>query len=278
MIARRSLFQSLALGACLATLPAALTAQAAKGGAKPATKPAATKAATTSSSTTLPSARQVIDSYVKAIGGRDAVLGRKSLHVVATVDVPAQGMKADVESSQMPNKLVSKTTLQGIGEILQGYDGTTAWAIDPMQGPRLLSGKELDQMKMRADPNNELHEAANYKSMDVVADTTFEGRPAWKLHLVRNSGDETREYFDKESGLLLGSQQFVETPMGTIESTMIAQDYKPMAGVLMPTKMIQRAGTNEVTITIVIEEANKVDAAIFDLPAHIKALVPAPAK
>ena len=287
MTARRSLFQSLALGACLATLPAALSAQAAKGGAKPATKPATSKAATASStgasaastSTTLPSARQVIDSYVKAIGGRDVILARKSMHRTATLEVPAQGLKADIESSVMaPGKLLVKTNIPGLGEMMQGYDGTTGWAIDPMQGARVLTGPELEQMKAEADLAVELRDSSKFTSMDVVADTMFEGRPAYKLRLVRKTGDEVREYYDKENGLLLGSQMMRQTPMGPIEATNVNQDYKQIGGVLMPTKAIQRINGQEIVVTLLTAEPNNVDPTVFELPAQIKALVPAPAK
>ena len=285
MIARRTLLHTLALGACLAALPGAIAAQA-KGTAKPAAKKTATAPATTTAGASagattaaMPSARQVIDAYVKAIGGRDAVVARKSVRSTATLEVPAAGMKADIESSVMaPNKLVVKTTMPGLGELMQGFDGTTAWAIDPMQGARILVGAELEQMKAQADFMAELRESSNFKQMNVVADTSFEGRPAWKLHLVRNSGEEVREYYDKETSLLLGTQTTVQTQMGPIEATTLRQDYKQMGGVIVPTKSIQRANGQEFLITILTSEADAVDPSVFELPAQIKALVPAPAK
>ena len=78
-----------------------------------------------------------------------------------------------------------------------------------------------------------------------------------------------------ESGLLLGSQTTVETPMGPIEATTIRQDYKQMDGLLLPSKQLQRANGQEFVITLVSSESNKVDAAAFELPAQIKALAPA---
>jgi hypothetical protein len=260
-------------------LPGVLAAQATK--TKSAAKPAASGAAAAASATassTLPSAKQVIASYVKAIGGRDALLARKSVRRTLTLEVPSAGMKADIEASQMAGKTYMKTTMPGLGEILAGFDGTTAWAIDPMQGARLLAGKELDQAKSQSELTPELHESPNLKSIEVVADTTFEGRPAYKVKVVRASGEEVREYFDKENGLLLGEQMTVETPMGPVEAMTIRQDYKQMGGTLVASRQLQRAGGQEFVITLVSVEENKVDPTVFDLPAQIKALVPAPAK
>lgn len=226
-----------------------------------------------------PTARQIIDAYVDAIGGREAIVARKSVKSTATLEVPAAGLKADIESSTMaPNKLVVKTTMPGLGELMQGYDGTTAWAIDPMQGARLLGGPELEQMKSQADFLAELREPASFTSMDVVADTTFEGRPAYKLRLVRKTGEEMREFYDKETKLLLGTQTTVQTGMGPVEATTIRQDYKRLGGLLVPAKSIQRANGQEFVITVLSSEVNTVDPTVFELPAQIKALVPAPAK
>ena len=275
MTVRRSLLHTLTLGACAVALPAALAAQADK---PAATKPAATTSATTTAAA-MPTARQVIDAYVNAIGGREALVARKSVQSSATLEVPAAGIKADIVSSTMaPNKLLVKTNMPGLGELMQGFDGTTGWAIDPMQGARVLGGPELEQMKSQADFLSELRDPASYASMDVVADTTFEARPAYKLRLVRKSGDEVREFYDKETKLLLGTQTTVQTGMGPIEATTIRQDYKQMGGLLVPTKSIQRANGQEFVITVLSSEVNTVDPTVFELPAQIKALVPAPAK
>ena len=263
MIARRTL-----VIAALAALPCAFTA-CASAPATPAPAPAPAPSP----------ARRIIDAYVAAIGGREAIIARKSVRSTATLEVPAAAMKADVVSSVMaPNKLLVKTTMPGLGELMQGFDGTTAWSIDPMQGARILSGAELEQMKAQADFRAELRESSNFRTMEVAADTTFEGRPAWKLRLVRNSGEEVREYYDKETSLLIGTQTTVQTQMGPIEATTIRRDYKPMGGVLVATKSIQRANGQEFVITLVSSEANAVDPSVFELPAQIKALVPAPAK
>lgn len=271
MIARRSFVL-----ATLVTLAGAATGCASRvASTTPAPAPAPAAVAPANAQ---PTARQVIDAYIAAIGGRQALMARKSVRSSATLEVPAAGMKAEIVSSSMaPNKMLVKTTMPGLGELMQGFDGTTAWAIDPMQGARVLGGPELEQMKAQADFLAELRDAANYTTMEVAADTTFESRPAYKLRLVRKSGDEVREYYDKETKLLLGTQTTVQTGMGPVEATTIRQDYKPMGGLLVPTRSIQRANGQEFVITILSSEANTVDPTVFELPAQIKALVP-PAK
>src|SRR3712207_8571336 len=44
------------------------------------------------------------------------------------------------------------TTLFRSGQMSSGYDGTVGWSVNPMQGPRLLEGKELEQLREDAGP------------------------------------------------------------------------------------------------------------------------------
>ena len=49
-------------------------------------------------------------------------------------------MSGDLEISQArPNKTMMRINVTGIGQIEQGFDGTTGWSINPMQGPRVMT-------------------------------------------------------------------------------------------------------------------------------------------
>lgn len=270
--------RALVLGA-LATLvlPDVVAAQAKK--PAPTKKPAAPAAtpaapATTPAASALPAAREILDRYVQAIGGRDAIMKRNSVKATGTLEIPAMGLKADVLVLQAkPNRMTTTMTIPGMGEIRQGFDGTVAWAIDPNTGPRLLAGKEESQVRSQANFLSELHESADFSAMETVEKTDFEGRAAYKVRLVRTSGDESHSYFDVENGLLLGATQQIESQMGAVTMTRIVKDYKPVGGVLMATQNVQRANGQEMVITITSVETDVVDAAAFELPAPIKALV-----
>ncbi len=261
---------SRAMCALAVLAPVALHAQAAKPAAKPAAAPAA---ATTAA---LPAPQVIVDKYVKAIGGRDALLKRSSMKSTGTFEMPAAGIKADVETYAMrPNLMFVKINIPGMGEVMQGFDGTTAWAMDPNSGPRVLTGKELSQTVQRADFNADLHDTSSYSAMHTVEKTEFEGRPAYKLHLVRKGGDESFEYFDTETGLILGSTQSMESQMGAITSTMVRQDYKEFGGLLMPMTVVQRMNGAEIVLRTTTVEFDTVKPEVFALPPQIKALVPA---
>ena len=83
---------------------------------------------------TLPDAREIVNKHIKAVGGREAILSHKSMKAVGTLSVPASGISGPIEMIQAaePNRMVLKTTVPGIGDILEGFDGSHAWSVNPM--------------------------------------------------------------------------------------------------------------------------------------------------
>jgi hypothetical protein len=254
---------------------AGLAAQAAQT-APPAQPPiekaqtAAPKAATEK----LPAATEIIDRHIKAIGGREAVMSHGSSRATGTFGVPAAGLTGSVEVfAAKPNRMLMKITIPGLGEMLEGFDGTNAWSVSPMTGPALHQGKQLDERRFDSEYYGELKAADRYESMTTVEKTTLEGRPVYKLRLVRKGGGEDTEFYDVETGLKAGSVNTRETPMGTITATTVETDYKKFGNLLVPTTIKQSGMGVEQVMTINAVEFDTVDAKVFDPPAQIKALI-----
>src|SRR3990172_163107 len=222
----------------------------------------------------LPSARSVIDKHVNAVGGRKAVLGHRSSHATGTIESTGSGMSGTFEiSAAAPNRALLRLTIGGIGEIVDGFDGTIGWSISALQGASLTQGKELEQKRFDADFYSDLHDPARYKSMTTVEKTTFEGRPCYKLSLVKTDGTEDFEYFDVETGLKAGMTGTRETPMGSITATQMQSDYRKFGDLLQPTTLKQRAMGVEHVFSITSVEYDKVDSSTFQPPPEIKALI-----
>ena len=254
-------------------VPVALQAQATQK-QTPTAAPASTPASAPASSAQLPAARQVIDRYIKAIGGREAMMKHQSRHVKSTLEIPAAGVRAEVESFQArPDKQLEKTNIPGMGEVMEGYDGTVAWSVNPVQGPRLLEGKELEQRRYTSDFNGSLHEGPSIKSIETVEMTDFDGKKAYKVKVTRPNGDESFEFFDVESRLLIGAISSQDSPMGKTTVTSVASEYKEFDGIRIPTKLTMRSSAGpEFIVTTTAVTFNQVDPKVFELPAQIKAL------
>jgi len=245
-------------------LVAPLYAQAPAPAAKP--QPAAAE---------LPDGRDVVNRHLKEIGGRDAVLSHKSMQVKGMLSVPASGIKGPVEISAAanPDRVIVKTSVQGIGDIMEGFDGSHGWTVSPMTGPMLKVDKELTQAKLDADFYSELRDPKKYVSVKTVEKATFEGRPCFKVQLRRIDGTEDFDFYDAATGLRAGSINTRETPMGTMTITSIIGGYKKFGNLLVATTQTQKVMGVEQTITVDSVEFDKVDAAVFTPPDAIKALI-----
>ena len=222
----------------------------------------------------LPAAKEVIAKYVKAIGGKEAILKQTSTHATGKFEMPAQGVSGTLEVfAAQPNKLLVKIDIAGFGKVSQGFDGKVGWTIDPAQGPMVLKDKMLEQISAESDFYGTLHDEKSYTSMETVELTKFEGKDCYKLKLVRKNGRESTEFYDVKTALLSGTVSTQDTALGALPVTSSVGEYREFGGVKMPTKVTQKIGPAEQVLTITAVENNKVVEAEFELPAPIKTLV-----
>jgi hypothetical protein len=248
--------------ALAALLSAPLLAQAPA--AKAPAKPAAAE---------LPDARVIVDRHIKAVGGRDAILAHKSMHASGTLSMPSNGINGPVDIyGAAPDHVMVRTSITGIGEIVDAYDGKTGWSINPMTGPSLKSGKELEQTKLDADFYSELRDPKNY-TLKTIEKTTFDGRDCYKVSVKRSDGSEDFDFYDVATGLRAGSINTRETQMGEMVISNVESSYKKFGTLTQATVLTQKMMNVEQKITIEAIEYDKVDPSVFVPPASIKALI-----
>jgi hypothetical protein len=224
---------------------------------------------------TLPAASEIIAKHVAAIGGKDAIMKITSMQQKGTMEIPTMGLSATTETSIAPNKLISKSNLPGIGEIMEGFDGTTGWSTNPMQGPRLVADKELEQKKEQADfQAGLLYTPDRFVSMETVGVVDFNNEKAYKVKFVRKgSNRESTEYFSVATGLAIGSETTMESEMGKMSVTMVVNEYKQFGPLKMPSKTEMTMGANKIVATTQEVTFNTVPPTAFELPPQVKALV-----
>jgi hypothetical protein len=237
--------------------------------------PYAQAPAKTETAPALPDAREIINRHVQAIGGREAVLGHKSMHATGTLSVASAGITGPMEifGAANPNRVIVKTSVPGIGDIMEGFDGSHGWSMSPITGPMLKVGKELSQTKLDADFYSELRDPKTYPDVKTVEKTTFDGRPCYKVSLKRIDGIEDFDFYDVATGLRAGSINTRETPNGVLTMTSIEGNYKKIGKLSQAMTVTQQVMGIEQKITLATVEYDNVDAAAFELPAAIKALI-----
>ncbi len=249
-----------------ALLSASLFAQA------PVAKPPAAKAPAAETAA-LPDARAIVDRHIKAIGGREAILGHKSMHATGTLSIPSSGINGPVDIyGAAPDRVLVRSTVSGIGEIIDSYDGAHGWSINPMTGPTLKTGKELEETKLDADFYSELRDPKKY-TLKTIEKTTFDGRDCYKVSVSRTDGTEDFDFYDVATGLRAGSINTRETQMGKMTVSNVESNYRQFGTLTQAGVLTQKIMGVEQKITIENIEYDKVDPSIFEPPAAIKALL-----
>jgi hypothetical protein len=243
-----------------------------------AQEPPAPAAAPAADAAPLPSAEEVSKRHLAAIGGEEAV--RKNSHATmkGTISMPSMGLTGPMASyASEPNLYLMKVTLPGAGEVVSGYDGSVAWSQDQMQGPRLMEGGELDQIRREADFRRDLDILAGWDGVKVAGRAGFGGVPCIEVE-VTTGGETSKFYFDEASGLFRGSRMSTQSPLGKIQVETVVSDYRDFGGVKVPVKTeLSMMGQKQV-LAIESVSFDPVDAKVFELPAAVKALAEARAK
>lgn len=222
----------------------------------------------------LPTPQQLAARHDSLVGGRVALEGHQSLKLTGGFAIPDMGIDAPLEILKLrPKQYMLRVTLGPMGEILSGYDGRVAWAVQPGGGATLLEGEMATQMGDQADFFGDLHDYTRFTSVETLAATVFQGRPVFPVRMVRASGDTLIEYFDVSSGLSAGSRTAVTTPMGRVESTSVVSDYKTFSGLTVATRIEQQNPQYRLVITITNVEFDTLDAAALAPPESVKALI-----
>jgi hypothetical protein len=222
----------------------------------------------------LPSGSSVLERYLTAIGGRDALLSHRSVHASGTLSMPAAGLTGTLDIyGAVPNRTLLKVSFPGVGDVFEGFDGTHAWTLSAMSGPMLLEGKALAEKKFDSEFNSELRSDSRYQSVTTLEEVDFEGRRCYKVQLARKTGGEDIEFYDVATGLRAGRIATRETLLGPVTTTMAVTDYKRFGNLVQPTTVRTQGGGVVQVIRISWTEYDRVPASIFELPPPIMALV-----
>ncbi len=186
----------------------------------------------------LPSAKKVFKNHVKAIGGKKNAEKIKSRTMSGTVELTAMGLKGTFEMiSKAPNKSLVTMNLSGFGEIIEAFDGNEAWSKNPLQGQRVKSGAELEEVKQSSDFYYDLNLAKLYPKATV---TGIEKQDGAEVYVVKADTDTTF-YFDKTNGQMIRSDRTLTSPEGKINSVTKFEDFREVDGIKQAYRFRQSA-------------------------------------
>lgn len=222
----------------------------------------------------LPTPQALMSRHDSLIGGRAVLESKESVRITGTLTIALAGIESPFEIlKRKPDAYVLRSTLGPLGEVRQGFDGKTAWAVDPEGKATILTGELREQVIRQADFYGDLHDTTKFKTATTAGETEFEGKRVYEVRMTRHDGTLLTEYFDVRTGLSAGGVTTADTPTGPVRQVSIHTDYKQFAGYSVASRIVQRNPNFDVVLSITGVEFNTVDSLSVALPAMVKALM-----
>lgn len=220
-----------------------------------------------------PSADQILDKYIQAIGGAQALAKLTSFVAKGTY----QGYDTDLEALQMEvyAKAPGQRTVivhMHAGDSITAFDGRAGWIASPDKPVALLTlaGEDLDGVKLDAAlsfPAGIKQALGGWRAGFPAA--TINERAVLIVQGAAAGGSRVKLFFDKESGLLVRVLRYTDTAVGTIPAQTDYSDYREISGVKMPFHWVVTWTDGQSTIDLSEVQANvAMDAARFARPAQ----------
>ncbi|MDC1324477.1 insulinase family protein [Flavobacteriaceae bacterium] len=182
-------------------------------------------------------AATVLNSYITAIGGLDAVNAVSSIMVSANVTIEGMPFKPTaVVKSMIPNMSSMEMSIEGMGTVMkQKFDGVDGYA--EQQGQKMPMSE--DELAEKADEKGLFPETyLDANTLMLVSLTAIDGVDVYKLKVKEASF----RYYDAATGLLVRTEKAEEAQGQQITSVHDYSDYKEVNGVLFPHEQKITAG------------------------------------
>lgn len=215
-----------------------------------------------------PTAQALFDRHAAAVGGLSAYKAVTARTEIGTADITFAGVSAGYERKVSGGKMIMTIDIAGFGQVLQGFDGTTAWSMNPQTGATKASAADAADAAGSAAPTAGLWETGSYTSAEVLDATDYNGAKAWPVKIVTKSGKVHTSYYDQTTGLKVGEV----IPAEGGELKVIYADYKPFGALKFPTKVTQGTPNGDIVLNILAVKFEPIDAAAFALPDAVKSL------
>jgi photosynthetic reaction center cytochrome c subunit len=214
----------------------------------------------------MPTADQLIDNYIRALGGIGAIEKITSREEHGTVTLGGQAIPIEV-FDQDPDKQAVILHLP-TGDSMTVFDGHEGWSSMPGRPARDMHGADLDAARIDADLHFPLHIKQACAELRVEYPEKVGDQEAYVISCSSVGQPLTKLYFDKRSGLLERLIHFAESPLGLVPTQIDYEDYRIVDGVELPYRR-RAAGPGEGSI-IQLEQIRQnvpIDDARFSKPA-----------
>lgn len=211
----------------------------------------------------------------------------KTMVVKGSINMPAQNMNVNVETKfKMPNSQIAKTVVPGAATVIKVFNGREGWEVSSLAGERLITGKELDNLKFSVamDSINTVEEFKNiFSEMKFGEEAIIGGDACYQLVCAPkkefNTDDPIKLFIDKKTYLIRKMEKNEVSAEGIIPLSVIFEDYKDFGGMMAPVKATTEMMGMKMIMTVEKIEFNvKIDESEFKMPESLSKTSAAPLK
>ena len=182
---------------------------------------------------TLPSVDQILNRYVEALGGKQAIESVKTRVFIGS-RVGADGVLVPEEvRTKAPNKLLIVTSYPDL-VFRTGFNGSQGWA-KSNQTDRDLNEQMLSELRREAEFYKETKLKEIFPTMRLVTKTQVGEKDAYVIEATPVDGSgAVKFYFDEQTGLLVRKYSESKLTLGQFPTQTDYEDYRVVDGVKLP--------------------------------------------
>jgi hypothetical protein len=212
----------------------------------------------------LPSASQILDKYLVAVGGADALHKVKTRVQKGTVEAAGQQYPIEIYS-EAPEKRLS-ISHPSFGESVTAFNGQAGWLTTP-RGVHPMSTSDQQSARIDAQIYFPARLRELYQEFKVLPGDTIDGHASFLVMAKGASTPPLRMFFDQQTGLLLRLIRYTETPLGRNPAQVDYADYRDTSGLKIPYQWTLTRTNGSFTIRINSVQQNvPIDEKLFVMP------------
>ncbi len=208
-------------------------------------KPVDVNAAETPKTTESISAYEIINSYLKAVGGKEEVQKVTSLSAVITLDMMGRSFtgnykRMNPDKQLMELKMGAMTVMKSVFDGGQGYQ---------MQGPQK---KEMDEQEIKEARDEKAVIPQLMYATDTAYKTDYLGtgktgeEDTYRLKVTMPSGKVSIQEYSKKSGLLLKEESTSNEEGQEVTEVIEYKNYVKVGNILLPSEVVRNMAGQEI--------------------------------
>jgi hypothetical protein len=217
--------------------------------------------------TNLPTVSQLLDRYIEALGGSDAIQKISSRVQNGSISISGQSLRVEV-FVESPQRWALVRHLPE-GDSIAAFNGQAGWFAVPGRPPRDMHPAEIEAARMDADLQFPLHIQSFFPELRVEYPEKVRDREAFVLIGIREGHLAAKLCFDEESGLLVRVIRYGDSPLGPNPSQIDYSEYRAVDSVQVPFRIIlsQPEGSSTIQFDEVRQNGQISDAVFVRPPA-----------